>query len=280
MTPVRLRHATAIGVLIISAGILVVAAWVPVTAAAWVLAIPIAMLAPGFGLSRLLDIRAGQLVTSLGLALVLSLSIDTLMVVAVTGLGVHLSARTGSAYLAGILLVLAGALAIRNPRRRAPSPSWTGHQIVRTAAPYVWIGIVGVAVVALYHALPAAPAQPFVAFSVAGPTGNLTRTTSVTSDSAVAVPLAVRNSTGTAQAFTITGVTSSGHEWHPIELTLPSGSTWSGVMRGDPGATGCDARVSFTLRSRGSTSPATSQTVQAPLPGNATCTGRSSAGQK
>ena len=269
----RPHRSIAAGLLLASGAALVAAEWLQVPWARMVVGIPIVMLAPGYGLSRILRIRTNRAVLTLGLVVMLSLSIDTLIVLAIDAAGFRLTARDAAVWIAGILIAFAAVLVFRHgePDGERQLGNWTRRNVARSALPYVWIAIVAGAVVAFHSALPSHRLQPFVQMSLDGPAASTSAPIVAAPGTNVSLPVAVGNFTGATQTFVLHATPASGVAWRPVGVVVKSGATWHGSIRGPAPAGPCPSSVMLALRPQSNPGSTTSLDVRVTNSSGARC---------
>ena len=262
---------------------------VPVPPLRALIALPLALLVPGYALVLALFRRRAPLDTAPLLALVtlLSTAFYPLLALALHGIGLPLSSETVLAGTDVAVLVLAVLT-----RARAPSPS-TIRPIVGTeagqsahtalvispstgpaahsaaagaayrggacAAPWglgIALTIVcgGLGLIGATRALPTAPAAPYTAFYLSGRWSRLSSVVLVAPGHRLAVTIGVANNTGRRQTYRLSPLLDGDH-WRAYSLTVAAGGAWAGTVSGRVPAGGCLRRLTLTLHRRGSVTP-------------------------
>lgn len=276
MTPERPNRRIAAALLILAAVVLVVVEWIAVSGLRAAIAIPIVLVAPGFGLSRVLRLRIGQPVLALGVAFMLSVSLDTLLVIVIDATGARLTAHDAAVSIGCVLVALALAI-LAEPGGPAAPWSISRREVLRGAVPYVWIVVVAAAVVVFYNLLPAQHGQPYVSLALDGPAVRSGRPVAARPGAPVDLPVAVANHTDVAQSFVLRGSATSG-TWHPVDIMLAPGAIWHGAIHGTAPAVRCTTPVTLTLDPRTPTPPPVSLDVWFTDAGGATCPANAAAG--
>ena len=271
MTPERPHRRIAALALVLAAAALIAVEWLAVPALRPFVAIPIVLIAPGFGLLRVLRVRVGQPVLALAAAFMLSVSIDTLLVIVIDATGARLTARDAAVWIGCVLVVLAIAVMV-GPGDAGVPASIAPRAVLRGAMPYVWIAVVAAAVVVFYNLLPTQHGQPFVTLALDGPAARSAQPVAARPGTPVALPVAVTNHSDVAQSFVLRGSATSG-TWRPVDITLAPGAVWHGAIRGTAPVVDCTTPVTLTLDPRTAATAPVSLDVWFTDPAGAACAG-------
>jgi uncharacterized membrane protein len=220
-----------------------------------IVALPIALLAPGASLLVLLRGRWGgddevDPGTDAALCVVLSFIAWVLIAVGLYIAGIRL--RTPAVVAAGDALILSGAAgaALRARPRDGRLRGWS-DSLVAPLLLAATVAVTALAVVVVPHLLPSNPSAPYSSISLGGAWAGLGTPVVARPSQEVAVEIGVENHTHRRRVYVV-GPAMAGATWSGDSVTLDPGGSWTGVVSGHVPAGGCLHRLAITLSERGS----------------------------
>ena len=257
LLPVRL--------LLVAMAVMTAAVLLPLPLSRVIIALPLALLLPGYAVLSAAFGRQQRhdMAAVLALSALLSLAIYALLGVVLYVITVPIS--EASVLIAADGLVI-GLAAVTVARRRAGTPlaAWPAplpEHVAARRSPWsgargglLFAGTMGVVIVALLIAmglLPKPPAQQYTEFYLAGRWSHVASVVATHPHQPLAVEVGLTNRTLHGQNYRIVPYLDNAPSWQPREVTVPSGRTWTGVVSGYVPASGCAHRLSIELRLKG-----------------------------
>ena len=219
------------------------------------LTLPIALLAPGYGLVVAAFGRALRLpaLGCLCLCAVLSLAVYALIAVGLSAADVRLSKLSVTAV---VLVVLATLAAVAQLRRAPDIPplqlAATDRRTLLGAT--VAVGVATAAVTATLLLVPKPVPTPFMDVYLGGRLSGLDRVLAVDPSRRLNIPLTIENHTHKPAVYHVQGRPAGASAWTPRDVRLAAGAVWRGVLGGSVRVNGCASALRIVVTSPGSPS--------------------------
>lgn len=257
LLPVRL--------LLVAVAVMTAAVLLPLPLSRVAIALPLALLLPGYAVLSAAFGRQQRhdLAAVLALSALLSLAIYALLGVVLYVITIPISEASVLIAADGLVIGLA-AITVARTRAGTPPAAWPSPPPEPMAARrspwsgarggFLFAATIGVAIAALLVAmglLPKPPAQQYTQFYLAGRWSHVSSVITTHPHQPLTVEVGLTNRTLHRQAYRIVPSLDNAPSWPAREVTVPSGHSWTGVVTGDVPASGCAHRLSIELRLKG-----------------------------